>query len=148
MSKPLVVIVGITGNQGGSVADHLLRSGKYRLRGITRNLESSKATSLKEKGVDLVKADIGNKDQVLAAFKDADAVFLVTNFWDPEVLKDNSLEEKQGRTLVDAAVESGVKHVIWSSLSDVDAESGGKIKVPHFTGKNKVEQYLRTKAGS
>jgi hypothetical protein len=71
-------------------------------------------------------------------------VFAVTNFWDPEIFPNNTgLEEKQGRLLADVAEEQGVEVYIWSSLHDVQAISNGKLEVPHFTGKNKVEQYLK-----
>jgi uncharacterized protein YbjT (DUF2867 family) len=38
--KPLIVVVGATGRQGGSVINALINSGKWTIRGITRNILS------------------------------------------------------------------------------------------------------------
>jgi uncharacterized protein YbjT (DUF2867 family) len=49
-----------------------------------------------------------------------------------------------GKQLADAAVEAGVKHIVFSSLEDVDKIIKGEKFAPHFTDKAKVEQYVRT----
>ena len=39
--KPVIVVVGATGRQGGSVVDALIRDGQWTVRGLTRNVNSS-----------------------------------------------------------------------------------------------------------
>ncbi|KAG2172738.1 hypothetical protein INT43_000085 [Umbelopsis isabellina] len=145
MSKPLVAICGATGVQGGSVLQALLETGDYRLRGLTRNVSSDKAKALQEKGVEMVQADLANKDDLKRAFEGADIVYGVTNFWDPEILKNPSLEAEQGKNIADAAKENKVQWLIWSSAPSCSKGSGGKItEVKHFDGKNDVEEYIKS----
>jgi len=44
---------------------------------------------------------------------------------------------------VRAAKDAGVTHVIWSTLPDVEAISGGKFHVLHFTGKAKIDRIVQ-----
>lgn len=39
-----------------------------------------------------------------------------------------------GNNLVDAAIESKVQVLVYSALDDIKSATGGKFKVPHFTG--------------
>jgi len=127
MSKPIITVVGATGAQGGSTIQYLVKDGKYHIRALTRNPSSDKSEKLKKLGVEIVKGDIKNRDDLVNAFKGAYGVFAVTSFWDPEIVgKDITLELTQGKLMVDVAEEQGVKHFIWSSLSDVTKISGGK----------------------
>src|SRR6266404_4179158 len=72
-----------------------------------------------------------------AAFEGAHGVFLVTNFQEA-----GSDELKQATAAISAAKDAGVKHFIWSTLPDVEAISGGKFNVPHFTGKAKIDRVV------
>jgi hypothetical protein len=65
-------------------------------------------------------------------------VFLVTNFWEP-----GTDEVKEATAAVRAARDAGVEHFIWSTLPNVEAISGGRINVPHFTGKAKVDPIVK-----
>lgn len=78
-SAPLFIVIGITVNQGSSVANALIESSKsYRIVGITRDPSKSKAKAFAEKGVILREVDLQpqNLDAVTAAFKDADYLFV------------------------------------------------------------------------
>lgn len=78
--KPLIVVVGVTGKQGAAAAKHLLRSGKYRVKGISRTPNSSEAQeAVKTLGIDIIKADCMDKQSLLHAFKGAYGVFGITN---------------------------------------------------------------------
>jgi NAD(P)-dependent dehydrogenase (short-subunit alcohol dehydrogenase family) len=69
MTKPIVVVIGATGGQGGSVVSSFLSDGKYAVRGITRNTHSEKAKALHAKGVEVVSADLNNQSSLVEAFK-------------------------------------------------------------------------------
>jgi uncharacterized protein YbjT (DUF2867 family) len=64
----------------------------------------------------------------------AHGVFLVTNFWAHGAVD----EEAQGRAAIDAAKVAGIKHLVWSTLPNVESISGGRFDVRHFTDKARV----------
>lgn len=77
----LICVIGVTGNQGGSVARRFLQDPNYRVRGITRNPESEAAKQLANQGVEVVKADLDDVDSLIKAFQGANVIFSVTNYW-------------------------------------------------------------------
>lgn len=77
-SKPVFVVLGATGSQGGSVIDALLPEGKYTLRAVTRDPSSDKAKALAAKGVEVVKGDVNDPESLKKAFQGAWGVFSVT----------------------------------------------------------------------
>jgi uncharacterized protein YbjT (DUF2867 family) len=141
-NKPLITIVGVLGKQGRSAARTLLQSGRYRVRGITRRVGSPEALSLAKQGVELVSLplDLGYKKDFVEAFRGSDGIFMMT----PSIIPPQTHEMELGKQLADAAVEAGVKHIIFSSLENVDKITEGKKFAPHFTDKAKIEEYIRT----
>ena len=140
--KPLITIVGVLGKQGRSAAHTLLQSEKYRVRGITRRIDSPEALALTRQGAELVSIplDLGHQKDFVEAFRGSDGVFLLT----PSIAPPLTHEYELGKQLADAALEAGVKHIIFSSLENVDEITEGKKFAPHFTDKAKIEQYIRT----
>lgn len=60
-------------------------------------------------------------------------------------------EEQQGKALVDASVENGVKHFVYTSVDRGGSKSDNDpTNVPHFISKHNVEQHLfeKTRNGS
>jgi uncharacterized protein YbjT (DUF2867 family) len=57
-SKPLIVVLGATGAQGGSVVRSLLKNGGFRIRGVTRDLLSEKSQDLSKLGIEMVKGTL------------------------------------------------------------------------------------------
>jgi hypothetical protein len=51
--------------------------------------------------------------------------------------------EQLGGAVVRAAKDAGVKPLVWSTLPNVEAISGGKLHVPHFTGKAKIDRIVK-----
>lgn len=78
-SAPLVVVVGSTGNQGGSVIRALADSNvPYRIRGLTRDATKKAAQDLSEKGVEMVSVTLSKEREadVLKAFEGATYAFV------------------------------------------------------------------------
>ncbi|GBB92948.1 hypothetical protein RclHR1_02090012 [Rhizophagus clarus] len=143
--KPLIVVTGATGAQGGSVANSLLATGNYRIRALTRNPNSDKAKKLASKGAEVFKCDISIRENIEKALSGADIAWLVTNFWDPSICgTDVNEEERQGKLFTDVAKEKGLNWLIFSSLPETTIETGGKYPdVIQFAGKYHVEEYIK-----
>ena len=133
-SKKLIAVIGATGQQGGAVLRALQAQGQFKVRALTRN--PAKHRKLAD---EVVAADLDRPETLKAAFEGAYGVFLVTNFWE-----EGTDELKQGTAAVRAAKDAGVKHFIWSTLPDVEAISGGRFDVPHFTGKAKIDRIVQS----
>ncbi|KAJ7498525.1 NAD(P)-binding protein [Mycena latifolia] len=143
-SAPLAVLVGITGQQGGSVARALIESDKpYRLRGLTRDASKPAAQAFATQGIEIVSVSltVSNAASVRKAFEGADIVFVVTNFNEH---MDKQREVSEGKMLVDIAKDAGAKLLIWSALESLSALSGGKFpRVQFFDGKSEITEYAK-----
>lgn len=129
----LVLVTGATGQQGGSVARRLLEGG-FRVRGITRNIESDAATELTGLGAEMVRAEFTDAGSLSVALEGVDAVFAMTTPFEAGV----DAETAQGVALVDAAAAAGVDHIVYSSVASADKATG----IPHFDSKYRVEEHL------
>ncbi|KAJ7293782.1 hypothetical protein C8J57DRAFT_1269982 [Mycena rebaudengoi] len=143
---PIITIFGATGRQGTSVLDAVLADGTFTPRAITRNPDSDASKALKIKGIEVVKASLSMKESLKAALEGSDVVFGITNRWDPEVAADptGKGEIEQGKNLVDAAREVGIKFLVWSTLPNVNKISSGKYStVYNFDNKAIIEDYMK-----
>jgi uncharacterized protein YbjT (DUF2867 family) len=131
--KKLVAVIGATGQQGGAVLRALQAGNQFKVRALTRN-----PAKHRELADEIIQADLNRRETLAAAFGGAHGVFLVTNF-----LEEGTDEAEQATAAVRAAKEAGVKHFVWSTLPDVEAISRGKLHVPHFTGKAKVDRVVK-----
>jgi uncharacterized protein YbjT (DUF2867 family) len=131
-NKKPIAVVGATGQQGGAVVRALQADKQFKVRALTRN-----PAKHRELADEVIQADLNRPETLAAAFEGAHGVFLVTNFWK------GTDEVEQATAAVRAAKDAGVKHVVWSTLPDVEAISGGKFHVPHFTGKAKVDRIVK-----
>jgi uncharacterized protein YbjT (DUF2867 family) len=136
MAKEVVAVVGATGLQGGGVVSALLAAGEFSVRAISRNPQSDAARALGARGVEVVQGDLLEPKSLGRAFEGAEGAFVVTNFWDPTQM---SRETEVGTTAVRAARVAGVKRLVWSTLPDSEALTGGSLKVVHFSGKARVD---------
>lgn len=78
----MFAITGITGNVGGEIAERLLAAGK-QVRAVVRDARKGEAWAAR--GCEVAIADIGNLESLTAAFRGAEAVFvLVPPVFDPQ----------------------------------------------------------------
>ena len=133
INKKLIAVVGATGQQGGAAVRALQAGHQFKVRALTRN-----PAKHRELADEVVQADLNRPETLTAAFEGAHGVFLVTNFWEQ-----GTDELKEATAAIRTAKDAGVKHFVWSTLPDVEAISGGKFDVPHFTGKAKIDRIVR-----
>lgn len=160
--QKLIVIIGITGNQGGSVASVFAQHPSWRIRGLTRNPASDAAKALEAQGVEMVAADLHDPATLVPAFTGANLIFSVTDFWTPYFTPANQakaaeqrksigqyayeLEYAQGVNIADAAAHPEVLKgldepvgFVASTLSSARTCGGGRFKeLWHFDAKADV----------
>src|SRR6266851_2574978 len=110
-----ILITGVTGQQGGAVAQALKGTG-FHLRGLTRKPDSARAASLARQGIDIVKGDLDDEATLRRALPGAWGVFGIQN-----------------------AGEAGVEHYVYTSVGSADKQTG----VPHFDNKARIEETVR-----
>jgi uncharacterized protein YbjT (DUF2867 family) len=149
--EKIIAIVGATGAQGKGLVNAILNDskGEFKVRAITRNATSDKAKELVQRGVEVVEADVEDKESLLKAFAGAYGAYCVTFFWEHFSPEKENLHAKN---MAEAAKESGIQHVIWSTLEDTrqwiplsDDRMPtllGKYKVPHFDAKGESNIYF------
>src|SRR5450432_1467497 len=129
-----ILITGVTGNQGGAVAQALQGTGFY-LRGLTRKPDSERAVALARHGVDIVKGDLDDEATLRRALAGAWGVFGVQNAGEAGVER----EEAQGKRLATLAREAGVEHYVYTSVGSAHKRTG----IPHFDNKWRIEETVR-----
>jgi hypothetical protein len=171
-SKPVLVVCGATGNQGGSIIRHFAAKSPcpYTLRGLTRNTYSARSRTLEAQGVEMVHASYEDPASLEVAFRGASIIYGATDFWafyDAEFAassgkddnsNNNDATEKsvmersmandrqQNINIIDAAVKvPGLQRFIHSSMPHVKKLSGGEFPgCYHFDGKGQAEAYGAT----
>src|SRR6476660_8601237 len=129
-----ILITGVTGNQGGAVAQ-ALQGSEFHLRGLTRKPESERAAALARHGFDVVKGDLDDETSLGRALTGAWGVFGVQNAAEAGVER----EEAQGKRLATLAREAGVEHYVYTSVGSAHKQTG----VPHFDNKWRIEETVR-----
>eukprot|EP00741_Cyanophora_paradoxa_P023725 tig00021616_g22916.t1 len=138
MAKPVIVVLGATGQQGGAAAKHLVKKGNFEVHAVVRDPTSDKAKKLEAQGVKLVKGDQNDVESLKRAFDGAAGVFSV------QAMIENGKysaerEIQQGKNVADACKAAGVKHLVYTSVASANRSTG----VPHFDSKYAIEQHIK-----
>ena len=134
MSKPVILITGATGQQGGATLREMQRRGHWRLRALVRDLNAPKTVALAELGVETFHGDLDEEHSLRLALDGAEGVLAVQS---PMKIGPAG-EKRQGKRLASLAKESGVRHFVQCSAGGVERRSG----VPHFESKWAIEQHI------
>jgi len=125
-----IAVIGATGHQGGGLARAILAgdSGAFAVRAVTRHPGSERARQLAKRGAQVVQADLDDEPSLHAAFAGAYGAYVVTDFF-ADIAGQPSSPAEQGQIRAEreltqaahaaiAAHETGLRHVIWSTLED------------------------------
>jgi uncharacterized protein YbjT (DUF2867 family) len=130
----IVLITGATGKQGGAIARHLADKG-FKVRAMTRKVDSDAAKTLAAAGAEVVKGNLNDVASLEAALKGAWGTFAVQNTWEAGV----EGEEEQGKRFATIARKVGIQHFVYSSVASAQRKTG----IPHFENKWRVEETIR-----
>ncbi|KAI1774011.1 hypothetical protein F4818DRAFT_88799 [Hypoxylon cercidicola] len=164
MAKKIIVVIGATGKQGGSVANTFLGLPEWHVRALTRNPSSDASGSLAARGAEVVRGDLAEPSTLTKAFENANAIFLNTDFWEiylpakaalddegkapePASIKAFTNETTNGKNAVDAAAAvPTLERFVYSALGSVSKGSEGKYtRSMHTDAKGAVVEYIETK---
>ncbi|EWZ29226.1 hypothetical protein FOZG_17095 [Fusarium oxysporum Fo47] len=156
LASKLLIVIGITGRQGSSVANAFLELPDWRIRGVSRDTSSPAAQYWISKGVEIVKGDLNDVNSLENAFRGATAIFGVTDFYsqaaNPASIAGaqeagitineyaRNIETNLAMNIAIAAsspaVSATLTHFVFSSLSDTKRWSRSKYTWNfHFDGK-------------
>ncbi|CAF3519492.1 unnamed protein product [Fusarium graminearum] len=144
-----VLICGATGKQGGAVLNRLVKqNADFKILAVTRNAKSPSAQRLlsKSPNIKLVQGDLADP---AAIFKTARSVTdkPIWGVFSVQVPvgfgQGGGGEAGQGKALVDAALDAGVKFFVYTSVDRHGQDSeNNPTPVPHFIAKHEIEKHL------
>jgi nucleoside-diphosphate-sugar epimerase len=135
-----VAICAATGNQGREVIKRFqeineaktFKNKVFQSKALTRSASSNAAIDLsKMPNVTVAETNYSSIESLKNVLEGVDALYL--NY----AMVENEAEIET--SIVDAAIESGVKHIIYASTSGCGRDHG----VPHWTSSYKTEEYLK-----
>ncbi|KKK22079.1 hypothetical protein ARAM_002494 [Aspergillus rambellii] len=147
MSKT-VLITGATGQQGGSVIDHLLgQDDDLEILALTRDVTSPGAQRLAAKSpkIKLVQGNLDQPEDIFVNWQKvtSQSIWGVFSVQVPAFGGSRDIEERQGKGLVDAALKNHVKLFVHTSVDrGGDASLENPTNIPHFISKHYIEQHL------
>jgi NAD(P)H dehydrogenase (quinone) len=126
----MILVTGATGNLGKATIDALLNKG-IAANDITALVrDETKATELKSKGVQVRLGDYEDFESLKSAFQGVDKLLLVSSS------SDISQRFEQHKNVINAAKETGVSHIIYTSFDMKDLPQsimGGEVQYHAYT---------------
>ena len=143
------LVTGATGFIGSEVVRQLLLA-EHHVHAVVRN--PSKARGLEEKGVQIFKGDVTDKESMRAAMQGVDGVFHIAGWY-----KVGSYDKSGGqrinvqgtRNVLDLMKELNIAKGVYTSTVAVNSDTHGQLvdETYRFTGEH-ISEYDRTKAAA
>lgn len=136
MAVETVALVGASGHLGPSILESLRSSTKLEVTVLLR--QSSKSTFPSSVKTVRIPDNLEPQETLIEALKGQDAL----------VLAFAGSSTTQSKTLIDAAINAGVKHIIPADFGSCDSSDPRSLElVPLFKEKKKVRDYLISHEG-
>ena len=133
-NKRTILITGATGQQGGAALRRLREKG-FPIRALTRDPDKPAARALVGQGTEVVRGDLNDAGSLSRALDGVYGVFSVQTVLEGGV----EAEIRQGINRAEAARQSRVRHLVYSSVGAADQKTG----IPHFDSKFRIEEHIR-----
>lgn len=136
-----VLVIGATGQQGGATALQLLERG-WTVHALVRDADSPGAKALRGAGANLVVGELDDPTSLRMAMEGVHRVFLVLTMMVGAKISPEGViaEERRGKAVADLAKESGIEHLVYSSLNGADAHS----EISYYESKERIEEHIRS----
>lgn len=136
-----VLVLGATGKQGGAVAA-ALNAGGWSVRALVRNPYSDAAKALASGGMEVFRGDLSDSAALRAAMMGVHGVFsMQPNSGSAGSGVTNADEVRFGKTVADIAVETGVRHLVYTSAGII---SKGRTGLENLDCKIEIEDHIRS----
>ncbi len=127
--KPIAMILGVTGQLGGLIAERLLNQDIISMRVTARKKEQ--LPKLKEKYGDAVYLDLDDPRTFTSALQGVESLFLLTGYSVSMLV--------QSKAMVDAARKAGVKHIVHLGVFTPEPDCYDA----HFAWHQMIEAYIK-----
>jgi NAD(P)H dehydrogenase (quinone) len=127
--KPVILTLGVTGQLGKIVADHLLKNDEISL--LVTSRKNEQLPKLKEQYGNAVYMDLDDPRTFALALKNVDRLFLLTGYTVSMLV--------QSKAIVDAAKKAGVKHIVHLGVFSPKFDCYD----PHFAWHQLIEAYIK-----
>jgi NAD(P)H dehydrogenase (quinone) len=121
-----LLVTGAGGHLGRKVVEELLNRGARRIVATTR--DPAKLRDLAGRGVEVRAADFDRPETLRTAFKGVGRLLLVST----DALHTPGQRLRQQRAAVKAAIESNVRHVVYTSLPNAHPTPEASVPDDHF----------------
>lgn len=153
-----LLITGATGNQGGALLRALLSptttpSQPFEILALTRDPTTPSAQSLltlplpEHTTLTLIRGTLSDPTALFATALSASSTKSIWGVYSVQAKPPNSdisLEEVQGKALIDAALKHNVQFFVYSSVHrGGNTTAQQETSVPHWATKHRVEQHLQ-----
>jgi NAD(P)H dehydrogenase (quinone) len=128
-----ILVTGASGKLGSKIVENLI--GKVPTTDIiagVRNAQSEKAIDFAAQGIEVREADFDHKETLLKEFQGVDRIFIISTFGDIEA------STRQQKNAVEAAKETGIKQIVYSSAPRADVSDFFLAK-PHLMRENIIK---------